>query len=153
MNNPLRLADYESFGVALSNLYFSEQASHQARLEPRQHQLALTLKGLPKGKRLRIGELAKRPQIQHHSAVELANRLASGGYVRRHHGAEDRREVLLFLTAEGENILRGAVATSQGRATHARSCAGRGPEARHARRQRLERDRDLGFVKRQENKQ
>jgi DNA-binding MarR family transcriptional regulator len=87
-------------------LYFSEQASHQARLEPRQHQLVLTLKGLPKGKRPRIGELAKRLQIQHQSAVELAHRLASGRCVRRHHGAEDRREVLLFLTTKGENILR-----------------------------------------------
>jgi DNA-binding MarR family transcriptional regulator len=66
----------------------------------------LTLKGLPAGTRPRIGELAERLQIQHHSAVELANRLAAGGYVKRHRGGEDRREVLLSLTPKGEKILR-----------------------------------------------
>jgi len=66
----------------------------------------LTLKGLPAGTRPKIGELAERLQIQHHSAVELVNRLAAGGYVRRHRGGDDRREVLLSLTAKGEKILR-----------------------------------------------
>ena len=66
----------------------------------------LALKGLPKGARPRIGELAERLQIQHHSAVELVNRLSAGGYVQRHRGAEDRREVLLALTPKGEKVLR-----------------------------------------------
>ena len=44
-------------------------------------------------------------QIQHHSAVELINRLESGGYVRRERAQEDRREVLLALTAKGERVL------------------------------------------------
>ena len=44
--------------------------------------------------------------IQHHSAVELVNRLAAGGYVRRNKGDADRREVLLSLTPKGERILR-----------------------------------------------
>ena len=59
----LTLADYESLAELRYQirrfLYFSEPASHQARLEPRQHQLVPTLKGLSKGKRPRIGELAK----------------------------------------------------------------------------------------------
>jgi len=38
--------------------------------------------------------------------VELVNRLAAGGYVKRHRGGEDRREVLLSLTPKGEKILR-----------------------------------------------
>jgi DNA-binding MarR family transcriptional regulator len=50
--------------------------------------------------------LAERLQIQHHSAVELVNRLATGGYVRRHRGGDDRREVLLSLTPKGEKVLR-----------------------------------------------
>src|SRR5579864_7767015 len=87
-------------------LHFSEQAAREAGLEPRQHQLMLTLKGLPAGTRPRIGELAERLQIQHHSAVELTNRLAARGYVRRHRGGLDRREVLLALTPKGEKILR-----------------------------------------------
>jgi DNA-binding MarR family transcriptional regulator len=87
-------------------LHFSEQASRKAGLEPQQHQLMLTLKGLPEGTRPRIRELADRLQIQHHSAVELANRLAACGYVRRQRTDEDRREVLLSLTSKGEKILR-----------------------------------------------
>jgi DNA-binding MarR family transcriptional regulator len=104
------LADYESLAELRYQirrfLHFSEQAAREAGLEPRQHQLMLTLKGLPAGTRPRIGELAERLQIQHHSTVELANRLAAGGYVRRHRGGEDRREVLLSLTPKGEKILR-----------------------------------------------
>jgi DNA-binding MarR family transcriptional regulator len=87
-------------------LCFSEQAARAAALEPRQHQLMLALKGLPEGVRPRIVELAGRLQIQHHSTVELVNRLAAGGYVRRHRGGEDRREVLLSLTPKGEKVLQ-----------------------------------------------
>jgi DNA-binding MarR family transcriptional regulator len=110
MEGSLTLADFESLAELRYQirrfLHFSEQASREAGLEPRQHQLMLTLKGLPPGTRPRIGELAERMQIQHHSAVELANRLAAGGYVRRHRGGEDRREVLLALTPKGERVLR-----------------------------------------------
>jgi DNA-binding MarR family transcriptional regulator len=56
--------------------------------------------------RPRIGELAERLLIRHHSAVELVNRLATGGYVRRARGETDRREVLLSLTQKGEKVLR-----------------------------------------------
>jgi DNA-binding MarR family transcriptional regulator len=87
-------------------LHFSEEAARAAGLEPRQHQLMLALKGLPKGVRPRIGQLAERLQIQHHSTVELVNRLAAGGYVRRRRGGLDRREVLLSLTSKGERVLR-----------------------------------------------
>ena len=87
-------------------MHFSEQAARARGLEPQQHQLMLALKGLPKGVRPRIGELAERMQIQHHSAVELINRLAAGGYVRRARQSEDRREVLIALTGKGERILR-----------------------------------------------
>ncbi|HEX6804945.1 MAG TPA: MarR family transcriptional regulator [Terriglobales bacterium] len=87
-------------------LRFSERAARNAGLEPRQHQLLLALKGLPPEVRPRIGELAERLQIQHHSAVELVNRLETGGLVRRHRGTQDRREVLLELTARGEKTLR-----------------------------------------------
>src|SRR5579859_5967062 len=110
MEKSLTLADYESLAELRYQirrfLHFSEQASRKAGLEPRQHQMMLVLKGLPAGTRPRIGELAQRLQIQHHSAVELANRLAMGGYVRRHRGGEDRREVLLSLTPKGERVLR-----------------------------------------------
>jgi len=67
-------------------LYFSEHAVQQAGLERGQYQLMLAIKGMPAGIRPRVAELASRMQIQHHSAVELGNRLAAGGFVRRERG-------------------------------------------------------------------
>jgi DNA-binding MarR family transcriptional regulator len=107
---PLPLSDYQSLAELRYQLrrfvHFSEQAVRRAGLEPRQHQLMLALKALPKEVRPRIGELAERLLIRHHSAVELVNRLATGGYVRRARGETDRREVLLSLTQKGEKVLR-----------------------------------------------
>jgi DNA-binding MarR family transcriptional regulator len=87
-------------------LHFSEQAARVAGLEARQHQFMLALKGLPLEVRPRVGELAERLKIRHHSAVELVNRLADCGFVRRHRSRGDRREVLLSLTGKGERVLR-----------------------------------------------
>ena len=87
-------------------LRYSEDAARAHGLEPQQHQLLLAIKGLPQGKTPTIGELAERLQIRHHSAVELINRLAKSGRVVREPGIEDRREVLIRLTPEGERILR-----------------------------------------------
>ncbi len=110
MDRSLTTADYEALADLRYQirrfLHFSEQASRGAGMEPRQHQLMLALKGLPAGVRPRIGELAERLQIQHHSAVELVNRLARGGYVKRQRAGGDRREVLLSLTPKGERVLR-----------------------------------------------
>jgi DNA-binding MarR family transcriptional regulator len=106
----LSLADYRALSELRYRirrfLRFSEEAARDAGLEPGQHQLLLAIKGLPVGTAPCIGELAERLQIQHHSAVELVNRLAAGGYVRKHRGSTDRREVLVQLTAEGERVLR-----------------------------------------------
>ena len=117
MESNLTPADYESlaeFRYQIRRfLSFSEQAARDVGLEPRQHQLLLALKGLPEGARPRIGELAERLQIQHHSAVELVNRLADAGFVRKHAlpvdgqiDGDDRREVLLALTPKGDKVLR-----------------------------------------------
>jgi DNA-binding MarR family transcriptional regulator len=110
MKKTLNPVDYKSLAELRHQirrfLHFSEQAARNMRLEPRQHQLLLAIKGLPDGVRPRIGEFAERLQIQHHSAVELVNRLSRGGYVRRLAGPEDRREVLVTLTAKGEQVLR-----------------------------------------------
>jgi DNA-binding MarR family transcriptional regulator len=110
MKHSVTQADYQSLAELRYQIrrfvHFSEQAAHVAGIEPRQHQLMLALKGLPGRTRPRIRDLADRLQIQHHSTVELVNRLATGGYVRRHRMKEDRREVWLSLTKKGENILR-----------------------------------------------
>ncbi len=106
----LTLSDYQSLAELRYQIRkfvrFSEQAARHAGMEPRQHQLLLAIKGLPNDVRPRIGELAERLQLQHHSTVELADRLAKGGYIRRRRDRDDRREVLLNLTAKGENVLR-----------------------------------------------
>src|SRR4029077_16739052 len=105
----LTLSDYESLAELRYQircfLSFSEQAARAAGLEPRQHQLMLSLKGLHPDARPTIGEIAERLQIQHHSTVELVNRLADAGYVRRRRAGDDRREVLLALTPKGEKVL------------------------------------------------
>jgi DNA-binding MarR family transcriptional regulator len=104
------LPDYEALAEVRHQirrfLHFSERVARTAGLEPHQHQLMLALKGLPQGVRPRMGELAERLQIEHHSTVELVNRLAAGGYVTRQRGDRDRREVLLSLTPKGEKILK-----------------------------------------------
>ncbi len=89
-------------------LRFSEEVARKAKIEPRQHQLLLAIKGLPANGRPSIGALAERLQLEHHSTVELANRLAKVGYIRRARdgNVKDRREVLLELTAKGETLLR-----------------------------------------------
>jgi DNA-binding MarR family transcriptional regulator len=86
-------------------LHFSDSAIEAAGLERSQYQLMLTIKGMPDGVRPRIRDVANRMLIQHHSAVELIDRLEAGGYVRRERGQDDRREVLLALTAKGERVL------------------------------------------------
>lgn len=108
--NDLTSADYQALADLRYRirqfLRFSEEAARAAGLEPGQHQLLLAIKGLPLGTAPRIAELAERLQIQHHSAVELVNRLAAGGYVGKHRGSSDRREVLVQLTAKGDRVLR-----------------------------------------------
>ena len=83
----------------------SEEAARQAGIEPQHHQLMLCLKGRPEGEPPRIAYLAERLQIQHHSAVELVDRLVTKGLIRRARADEDRREVYVELTSRGEEVL------------------------------------------------
>ena len=64
--------------------------------------LLLALKGLRPNIRSRIGEMAEQLQIQHHSAVELVDRLESSGLVRRQCGTHDRREVLVTTLMDAQ---------------------------------------------------
>lgn len=87
-------------------LAFSQEAARRAGLSARHHQALLALKGFPGDRPATIGELAERLGIRHHSAVELADRLAAAGLIERHHDAEDRRRVLLNPTRAAERQLR-----------------------------------------------
>lgn len=84
---------------------FSEAAAREAGIEPQQHQLLLAVKGIPDGEVPRVAYLADRLQIQHHSAVELLDRMERKGLVARIRGENDRREVLVQLTAQGDHLL------------------------------------------------
>ena len=110
MKKNLTLHDYQSLAEFRHQirryLRFSEKMVRNANLEPRQYQLLLALKGLPPNVRPRIAELAEQLQIQHHSAVELVDRLENSGLVRRERGTNDRREVLVLLTGAGERVIR-----------------------------------------------
>lgn len=86
-------------------LRYSEDAARASGIEPQQHQLLLAIKGLPTGKLPTVGELAGRLQLRHHTTVELINRMTDRGMVERESGVEDKREVLIRLTEEGERIL------------------------------------------------
>jgi DNA-binding MarR family transcriptional regulator len=86
-------------------LRFSEAAAREAGLEPQQHQLLLTLKGLPEHIEPTVRAIAERLQIQHQSAVGLVDRSVERGLVRRQRGGDDRRTVRVELTPEGDRIL------------------------------------------------
>jgi DNA-binding MarR family transcriptional regulator len=87
-------------------LAFSERAAREAGVEPQQHQLLLALRGLPEGARPTIGAMAERLCVQPHTAVALVDKLEARGLLRRERGQDDRREVLLTVTAEGDALLR-----------------------------------------------
>ena len=87
-------------------LRFSENAARQAGIEPQQHQLLLAVRGLPEGLNPTIGILAERMQLQHHSTVELIDRLVDRGFLCRLRATDDRRQVLVKLTHDGEEFLK-----------------------------------------------
>ena len=87
-------------------LRFSENAARAAGVEPQQHQLLLAVRGLPDGLKPTIGTLAERMQLQHHSTVELIDRLVDRGFLCRLRATDDRRQVFVKLTRDGENFLK-----------------------------------------------
>ena|SRR5437763_1735762 len=112
MHQPEQIAleDYQALAEFRYQLrrftHFSEQEARAIGLEPQQHQLLLTVKGLPDGRKATIGEIAERLQIQHHSTVELIDRLVERGLVERRRDEEDHRRVLVSLTEQGEDLLQ-----------------------------------------------
>lgn len=102
-------ADYEAlaeFRYCLRRfLDFSQKAAREFGLTPQQHQALLSIMGHPGAETVTIGELAAHLLIQHHSAVELSDRLEALGLVRREPDAADRRRVLLSLTPAAKDLL------------------------------------------------
>lgn len=74
-------------------------------LEPQQYMGLLALRGLPPDEEPTIRSLAERLQIQHHSAVELVDRMEKRGLFRRERSRRDRRQVHVYVTPRGEKLL------------------------------------------------
>src|SRR5260370_9402459 len=87
-------------------LHFSDVTAKEHGIEPQQHQLLLAVHGLPEGVKPTIREIATRIFIQHHSAVELVDRLEQTGAIARCPGTVDKREVWVRLTSAGLATLR-----------------------------------------------
>ncbi len=107
---PITKAEYQRLAAIRYTirkfLRFSEQASRSAGLTPQQHQALLAIKGQTTDERATITELAEWLQLEHHTVVELVDRMVAAGLVRREPNPKDRREVLVSLTPQGEELLR-----------------------------------------------
>jgi DNA-binding MarR family transcriptional regulator len=106
----LEQADFEAlseFRYQLRRfLKFSEDAAQSVGLTPLHYLVLLHIKGYPGQDWATVGQLAERLQIRHHGAVALVSRCEQAGLVTRTPGREDRRQVLVRLTALGESQLR-----------------------------------------------
>ena len=86
-------------------LIVSERIACSAGIQPQQYMMLLALRGLPRDQEPTIVVLAERLQLRHNSAVELVNRLAQRGLVRRVRSESDSRKMLIRLTATGEALI------------------------------------------------
>jgi DNA-binding MarR family transcriptional regulator len=82
-----------------------DAAAQRSNLEPQQYLMLLAIRGLPLGAVATIRTLAERMALQHHSAVELIDRLESHGLVRRIRSEGDKREVRVSLLPQGSKLL------------------------------------------------
>lgn len=107
----LKKSDYETLArfrfEVRKFLHFSEEAARDQSLTPQQYQALLAIEGAPGRDRLTVGELAEQLQITAHSAVGLVNRLQRAELIERHTPPEDRRRVLISVTALGRKLLKG----------------------------------------------
>jgi DNA-binding MarR family transcriptional regulator len=85
-------------------LAFSEATLADAKVTSPQYQAILVIKASPAGQ-LKVRELAEQMLIQHHSAVQLVDRLSAAGLVERVPSADDKRTVLITLTSTGESTV------------------------------------------------
>lgn len=84
-------------------LRFSEEAARAAGIEPQHHQILLAIRA---GYAESVAMLAERMQLQHHSTVELIDRVEARGLAQRTRSEQDHRQVVISLTPAGEDVLR-----------------------------------------------
>ncbi len=83
-----------------------EESTRALGANPQQYQLILAIKGLPRDTEPTISQLAERMQLNHNSMVELVDRCEENQLLRRSRSDNDRRQVTLSITPEGEALLR-----------------------------------------------
>lgn len=82
-------------------LRWSDQRAREAGLTPAKHQLLLAVKGHPGPAGPTVGDLADHLVLRHHSAVELIDRAAADGLVKRVADPDSRSVVRVALTRKG----------------------------------------------------
>lgn len=82
-------------------LRWSEQQARAAGLTPSKHQLLLAIRGHSNPAGPTIGEIANYLVLRHHSAVELVDRAAQDGFVKRKRDASSKSVVRVTLTKPG----------------------------------------------------
>jgi len=109
MSRPTSTAEYQALAqfrfLIRRYLNNGEKAARSVGLEPQQYMGMLALRGLPPDEEPTIRSLAERLQIQHHSAVELVDRMEKRGLFRRERSKRDRRQVHVHVTPRGEKLL------------------------------------------------
>jgi DNA-binding MarR family transcriptional regulator len=85
-------------------LAFSEAVTRAADVTTSQYQAMLAIRTHPGGA-IVIRQLADQMLLQHHGAVQLVDRLCEAGLTKRANSENDRRSVLVVLTAKGSRLL------------------------------------------------
>jgi DNA-binding MarR family transcriptional regulator len=85
-------------------LAVTETIIRQAGVTPPQYQALLAVKVWP-AEAMAIKDLAEQLLLTHQAAVQMVDRLARAGLAEREPSKEDRRSVLIRLTAKGERLL------------------------------------------------
>src|SRR2546430_749062 len=92
---PLPQVDYETLADLRYHirrfLRVREEAARAAGVEPQHYVLLLQVKGFERRRPATIGALTERLQIRHHATVQLVDRLAQRGMVRRRRARPGRR--------------------------------------------------------------
>lgn len=87
-------------------LRFSEELTRGFGITNLQYLLLLHVKGYKGREWATISELAERLQAHHNGVVTLAYRCEKLGLIYRERGTEDKREVKIFLTPEGNSMVK-----------------------------------------------
>jgi DNA-binding MarR family transcriptional regulator len=90
--------------------FFSEHSAQAHGLTSLQYQALLAIKARESVGEVTVKALAEVLLVKHNSTVGLIDRIEQLGLVRRRHPENDRRSVIVELTARGRRIL-GRVAT------------------------------------------